>query len=378
MKTVCIVTLLCVGIIWTVPLSAQQSDVEISIVSGEVVAGQQFVIDVEGLFPDGCGADGSVIRSQVDSTADTPVLTLDVARSSDIVCGAAVTFDTALFGPFFVELGAGEVFDISLRVGTEGADLDEFLELARVNDVTVVAQAQPVSDQELIRPGTYWDPDFPGHGVTVERQGERTFATIYSYVDTNGRPVWHTVQGELVNGTLDAEVMEFANGKCLVCGELDGFNQAVQGSVVNSAFLQSMGSAAATLAIDESPSRALRLIPFSQKLVRSEGTIAGVTFVMPDLAGDWVFVALTDAGQAESTASFVTFDFVSSGISDSGLAVFADVESSFRIECHDPNPGSGRFACDLLLDDAEIGSTSHVHVGPNHMLFNNYAAWRMN
>ena len=120
------------------------------------------------------------------------------------------------------------------------------------------------------------------------------------------------------------------------------------------------GDQAAFLGIGDEPGRALELRSFSQQLVDSEGTIAGVTFQMADLGGRWLFTDSIDGALHRVTDLAQT----PSGIADSGLAFFASADRSVTMECG-MIAGPERFACRLFIDEQLIGVAPSGDVGHN-------------
>jgi hypothetical protein len=111
----------------------------------------------------------------------------------------------------------------------------------------------------------------------------------------------------------------------------------------------------------------------SLRFVDSEGTIAGVTFKMPDLSGSWLFTD-TDAGAIHRVTEL---NQISSEISDSGLAFFGSNDRSVTLACG-MTAAPARFECQLSIDGEVIGSASSDDVGHNQIRATAFLGIRLN
>lgn len=273
--------------------------------------------------------------------------------------GACVTVVTDLersFGAFRLNpavVSPGETVELVFRTD----EAPSGTEIGRL-DIAVAAPGEKAAVSP--KSGMYWDPLFDGNGVALEAHGSRLFVAAFSY-DENGVATWRVAQGEMSNGRFEGDFLGFGGGPCLLCREADSAGEATGES--DPVQLVFEGDQAAFLGIGDEPGRALELRPFAQRLVESEGTIAGETFTMTDLGGRWLFTDVDDG------ALHVVTDLAQapSGGADTGLAFFASPDRSVTMECA-RSAGPERFACRLFTDAdyvgvAPSGEVSHNFIG---------------
>ena len=193
--------------------------------------------------------------------------------------------------------------------------------------------AQPAG----LQAGVYWHSGLPGVGFAIDFQAGRAFVVAFSY-DDMGDGTWYAGDGEFVDGELTLQLHEFAGGPCLVCGPAPDPARSLGTALPVT--IRFVGTAQAVMTI-LSHDTELTLVRFPLRLVQSEGTIAGVTFTMPDLSGRWLFTDLADG----SLHVVTELEVAPSGISDSGIAFFRSTDGSVSMTCGRTIEGAVR--CEL-------------------------------
>ena len=326
------------------PLWAQ----DISVYPASPAPDEPFFVRVAGTFPTPCSLNGDAFETL--QGGGSIVLTLVLEPEA---CITVVTDLERSFGAFHLNssvVSPGETVELVFRTD-DGTSVTEIGRL----DITVGA----VGEKAVLSPksGMYWDPFFAHNGVALEVHGNRLFVAAYSY-DEDGLASWRVAQGEMNNGHFEADFLGFSDGPCLLCRSVDSEGQAT--GEKDPMQLVFAGDQAAFLGIGEEPGRALELRPFSQHLVESEGTIAGETFFMTDLGGQWLFTD-TDDGAVHRVTDLA---LAPSGLADGGMAFFASADRSVTMEC-DRTAGPERFVCRLVIDEQFIGVAPSGDVGHN-------------
>lgn len=344
-----------------VPLPLLAQDAQLDPVPATVNPGTPFALVVNGTFSSPCVLAADSVTATLDTSGAQPSLTIDLLQRDDIACPAVVVRDRQAYGPFELDLAqsVGVTVDVEFRSGASG-------QTPQVIASTQITLTDAVTPAALIQPGVYWDPDFAGHGVAVERQGMQVFAVLFSYLG-NGNGAWLTGEGspEELKG-----LNRFAGGGCLICGDRVALNtpQIVE---TQPGFFVATARHEALLTPGEGPARMLMLRPFTQTMANSEGTIAGETFPLPDWTGEWLFAFLEDS---ELTRT-VLLSQVFSGISDSGQAVFESDAGDVRITCSERMVNV--VSCALAVDGVELAIAPLAEQSHNQMFFESVVGIRL-
>ncbi len=65
--------------------------------------------------------------------------------------------------------------------------------------------------------GWWWNPEEPGRGFNIERQGDLVFIAAFIY-ENDGEPIWYTSIGSInESGFLSSELTRFDDGQCPSC-----------------------------------------------------------------------------------------------------------------------------------------------------------------
>lgn len=154
-----------------------------------------------------------------------------------------------------------------------------------------IASAQAIYPED----GWWWNPDEPGRGYLIERQGDAVFMTSFHYSDV-GEPEWLTITGDYVPdpdsesiiGTMTGEVLRYTDGQCIGCDYTDPMSSI---STQDPATLTFYSNQAATL-------------EWSQEAVDIERFFWGWEDSVTQLEGDWILV--TKPLEGEPTAVLAT------------------------------------------------------------------------
>lgn len=329
-------------------------DVTLATVPAEILPGAPFVLKASGTFPTPCSLD-----SVVDVDQDDGELVVTVGSEAEACIQVVSSLDEA-FGPFEVSAASGDSVRVVLR--GEGRD-DDY----GVIDAPVVSESglAPVT----FRSGIYWDDTLPGNGVALEVQGDRVFLGMLGYA-ADGSAQWQAAVATITHGAAQGDLGIFGNGDCVPCAQRGGQAELIgsQGAFQ----LVFEGTNQAFLTFGAVPARAMALQRFTLGQAVSEGTIAGVTFVMPDLTGQWLITDLAD-GQFHVLVDLMQ---VFSGISDSGLAFFADAATGVQVQCSQRVEET--FVCDFLLDETRIFSAGASQIAHDQILTDNFVALKLN
>jgi hypothetical protein len=319
---------------------------QVTAVPEQITPGSPFMLEISGIFPTPCSLDGREIETAFADGELMVTLVLD-----DLPCIEVLADLHRAFGAFRVDpelVPPGDSFIVSFNT-IQGGISQPIVGQAEVSVVEAApAVLPPIS-------ALYWDSELPGMGVSLEFQQQRAFLASYSY-DESGQAVWFAGQGVLDGAVLETELMSTTGGPCLACQ----FPAATALSLQAESPLQLIiaGPAKALLATGDQPGRALILRPFAQAEVNSEGTIAGVTFTLPDLTGRWLFS--NDAGEFTRVADI---QLTPTGFSDSGMALFANADGSVQFSCGFSPVTT--YQCQLLFDDVLVAEADATEISHN-------------
>lgn len=271
------------------PAAAQNVELSLRPIPTEIGMGQQTFLEVEATFPDTCtfGPEGELsfaLNIVPDSRVDAFYRTPDPGP-----CGEALTRARAVFGPLpFELLEDDDRMEISFTL-ERGDGLTGFGETA----VDVVA-APTLTVPE---PGFWWNPAMSGHGLALDRQSRELFGGLFSY-DGSGQATWRTFQATLVGDVVAADLLGFAGGNCLFCGE----PWMPPGLLEDKVPLQLAfdGPGQAWLRLGPTPGLAIGLQRFHlNPAARSRA--GDIPATVPDLEGNWV--RIDGSGSAATVSS---------------------------------------------------------------------------
>jgi hypothetical protein len=272
------------------PARAQEVELSLRPIPDALAPGQGAFVEVEGTFPDTCtfGPEGELtfaVNIVPDDRVDAFYRTADPGP-----CGDALTFARAVFGPLpFESTGTTDRMEISFTL-ERGDGLTGFGETA----VDVVDEP-PVATPEA---GFWWNPALSGHGLALDPQGRDVFGAVYSY-DESGQPSWRVFQCRIEGGIVVTELLGFAGGNCLLCGEPWMAPGLLEDTLpLHLAF---EGPAGAWMRIGPEPGLATGLQRFHLDPAAQSG-VDEIPATVPDLAGEWIQIEGSGPSAAVSSA----------------------------------------------------------------------------
>lgn len=334
----------------------------VSIHPESITVGQPFFVSVQGVFATPCSLDGDSFETQFDG--ETLDLTLIVDTST--TCIQVLTRLDQSFGTFRLDssmVSGGQTIEVVFNTNSGGL-------ISEIGRSQTTIRNPGDAGALALQPGFYWDPLYNGSGIAFEVHGSALFLGLFSY-DADGQNTWHIALGEWVDGFFEGALQAFSGGACLVC--FNDLSEPQPIAIEDTIQVAITGSQAAFVGFGSEAGRALNLRPVSLRFVDSEGTIAGVTFRMPDLSGRWLFTD-TDAGALHRVTELRQ---ISSGISDSGLAFFGSEDRSVTLGCG-MTAAPARFSCQLIIDNELIGTVDSNDVGHNHIRGEEFLGIRLN
>lgn len=328
-------------------------EITVHTVPEQVVPGSAFMVKVSGSFATPCSLD-----RLVDVALEPDELVLTVGSRSQ-ACVQVLTSLTGAFGPFELDVTPGQEVSIVVRAEDQADELGSA-------SVTV---AEAGASSLKIRSGVYWDEAFAGNGIAMEVQGDRLFLGMMGY-EADGSAQWQASVASISDGVAQGDLGIFADGACAPCGDQGSAAELVGSAGPFHIAFEDFGLA--YLSFGNAPAKAMMLRPFALRLAESEGTIAGATFVMPDLGGRWLLTDLM-SGQFHT---IVELTQLFSGISDSGLAYFSNDDGSIEVQCS--QRADVAFVCDFLTDGTLLFSAPATQIAHDMVVTNQFVAVKLN
>ncbi len=140
--------------------------------------------------------------------------------------------------------------------------------------------------------GLWWNPNRPGSGVTIDRQGDTVTATVYGF-DADGQAQWLVGSGRLKDGIVVAPLFSAANGACFNCPF-----QAPEVTAQQVATFEFTSSDSARMRLGLEPPVPIRSFWFATDTIELGEVHPQLGApLLPDLSGRWVFAGSQGDGE---------------------------------------------------------------------------------
>ena len=242
--------------------------------------------------------------------------------------------------------------------------------------LTAALTAFGFDGQVAPREGLWWRVDESGSGLSIEREEATLVVTFYTYRES-GEPIWYLAVGDLVDGTFEAPLKEYAGGSCFECRPFQENMVVDDTSMVRIEF---EGVSYANMWIDDSeriPIRSFQFgIPYRQIGVEDEQDHLRPVLI-PEMTGEWVFHGTTGQGDIRVGEGFRDIYFSKSIVffplavldpavlgSDIFVRAAATIDEQFSFQC--VGRGTPRFKtpiCGLVERDPDRGPSTEDPFG---------------